>query len=315
MLIAEAVVLVVLPVFGVVVLGYVVGALRWLDRAAVRGLSLYVFNIAIPLLLFRSMAIVDLPDSVPWRYIAGYFGCALVFFGSCLWLARRLFSHTLAESGVFAFGCSYGNFIPLGIPLVLTAFGEQAAVPLFMMVAIQAPLFFPLMIAVQEGARQGSVAGVAVAAALKGVVANQYLAGIVLGALVNFAGVSLPGPVDDILALVGRSAVPCALFALGASLSYYRISGALPAAVTMVMIKNVALPLAIWQIAERWLGLEPLWQAVMVLMAALPVGINTYLFAERYDSAVAVGGTATVLSTAVSVLTISLVLASLKLPL
>ena len=111
-------------------------------------------------------------------------------------------------------------------------------------------------------------------------------------------------------ALVGQSAVPCALFALGAALSFYAIDGVLGRALVIVAIKNVLLPLLVWGVSIR-LGLPPVWQAVMVVMAALPVGINTYLFAERYECGQALAGTAVVVSTAVSVITLSVVLSIL----
>jgi len=67
----------------------------------------------------------------------------------------------------------------------------------------------------------------------------------------------------------------------------------------------------VWQVA-RSLGLPPLWQAVMVVMAALPVGINSYLFAERYQCAQPLAGSAAVISTGVSLVTLSVVLALVK---
>ena len=121
-MILPVVVDVIVPVFGVVVLGYLVGAFRWLDSGAVRGLSLYVFNIAIPLLLFKAMSTVTLPVQMPWDYVLGFFACALGSFLTVFWLMRTASGRPIGEVGVFAFGCSYGNFIPLGIPLVMTAF-------------------------------------------------------------------------------------------------------------------------------------------------------------------------------------------------
>ena len=88
------------------------------------------------------------------------------------------------------------------------------------------------------------------------------------------------------------------------------IDGVLGRALVIVAIKNLLLPLLVWGVSIR-LGLPPVWQAVMVVMAALPVGINTYLFAERYECGQALAGTAVVVSTAVSVITLSVVLSIL----
>jgi len=309
-MILPVVVEVIVPVFGVVALGYLIGAIRWMDSAAVRGLSLYVFNIAIPLLLFKAMSTVTLPAQMPWGYVFGFFACALGCFLVVFWLMRVISGGSVAEAGMFAFGSSYGNFIPLGIPLVLTAFGEAATIPLFLLVAFQAPVFFAPMIIIQESAKHRNRRGPIGWPVLKSIFANQYLLGIGLGLAINLSGLSLPDPVSEIIGMIGRSAVPCALFALGAALSFYAIEGVLSRSLAVVVIKNLLLPLLVWWVSGR-LGLPAVWQAVMVVMAALPVGINTYLFAERYQCGQALAGTAVVLSTGVSVVTLSVILSVL----
>ncbi|MEE3287581.1 MAG: AEC family transporter, partial [Pseudomonadota bacterium] len=214
-MILPVVVEVIVPVFGVVALGYLIGAIRWMDSAAVRGLSLYVFNIAIPLLLFKAMSTVTLPAQMPWGYVFGFFACALGCVLVVFWLMRAISGGSAAEAGIFAFGSSYGNFIPLGIPLVLTAFGEAATIPLFLLVAFQAPVFFAPMIIIQESAKHRNRRGPIGWPVLKSIFANQYLLGIGLGLAINLSGLSLPDPVSEIIGMIGRSAVPCALFALG----------------------------------------------------------------------------------------------------
>jgi len=106
-MILPVVVDVIVPVFGVVALGYLVGAFRWMDSGAVRGLSLYVFNIAIPLLLFKAMSTVTLPGQMPWGYVLGFFACALGLFFAVFFLLRMISSKSLGEIGILAFGSSY----------------------------------------------------------------------------------------------------------------------------------------------------------------------------------------------------------------
>ena len=310
MTILPSVVEVVLPIFMVIALGYGVGIRRWIGESSVQGLSIYVFNIAVPLLLFKSMSVVTLPEMLPWRGVIGYFGCAIgllisIFFVARFWLRDN------ATAGVFAFCASYGNFIPLGIPLVLMAFGDEATVPLFILVAFQAPLFFPIMILIQERARAREHRDPMRWPVLKSVIRNQFLLGIGLGAAINIAGVSLPPVLVTSLDLIGQSAGPAALFTVGAALSFYPIRGVLRSVAVIVVVKNVLLPLLVWQVA-KWLGLPHIWQAVMVVMAALPVGINGYLFAERYKCAQPLAGSAAVISMGVSLVTLSVVLALIK---
>ena len=312
---SSAVIAIVFPIFGVVIVGYLAGRFRVLDRRAVHGLSLYVFNLAIPILLFRVLATTDLPEALPWRYLVGYYACALGFFGVSLYLARLGFGYTRGKAGVFAFGSSYGSFIPLGIPLILATFGQKAAVPLFVLVATQALVMFPMVAAVQASADTAGKSGLGrLKAILRGIIANQYLAGIALGVLVNLSGVQLPKLVMDVVALISQSAAPCALFALGAALSQYRVAGSIASSITISVLKTLVFPALVWLVAEGLLALDPMWQAVLVLMAALPVGINTYLFAEQYRTGVPLAAGSTVLSTGLSMITIPLILGLIELP-
>ena len=117
----------------------------------------------------------------------------------------------------------------------------------------------------------------------------------------------IPAPLDRTAELVGRSAVPCALFAMGASLAAHRLRGSFRDALLATALKLVAHPALVWSCATL-LGLEPLWTKVAVLLAAMPTGINVYLFADRYRAGVNTASSAVVLSTGLSIFTISIVL-------
>ena len=305
---ADVGIAIVAPIFGVVICGYIAGRVRLLDKAAIRGISIYVFNLAIPLLLFYAMAKMDLPDVLPWRYLLGYYGCALGLFAVAFTLSGLVFGYRPKDAGIFAFGSSYGSFIPLGIPLVLTIFGERATLPLFMLVATQALVMFPVMTLVQASGDAGRGQDSRLWSFARGVIANQYLAGIALGTLVNLMDLSLPVVLVGVLELFAQSATPCALFALGAALSQYRVAGSLGASAAICVMKTVIFPVVVWLVLRLVLELDPLWLSVAVVLAALPVGINTYLFAERYSTGVPLAAASTVVSTAVSMGTISLVL-------
>ncbi len=300
---------IILPVFGVLGLGYLAARRGWFDAEANRGLSLYVFRVAIPLMLFRAMARAELPDAVPVGFILSYFGAAMAMFALGALVARRGFSFDLARQGLFGFGCSYSNLMLIGIPLVLTTWGEQAVLPLFTIVALHTPLMFTPLTAVLELSR-GDAAGTwqSLRAALGGLARNQYIVGILAGLAWNLLDLPLSGSADAVLEMFARTATPCALFSMGIALSQYRVAGEVPAALTVSLLKGVVFPALVWA-GGTWLFAVDLdWLAVAVGIAALPTGINIYLFAQQYQVGVGLSSTATVLSTALSVITLTLVL-------
>ena len=104
------------------------------------------------------------------------------------------------------------------------------------------------------------------------------------------------------------AAVPCALFSTGASLRAYRIAGALQPALVMVAIKLVVCPLTVWALATLVFDVPPLWAKVAIVLAAMPVGVNVYLFGVRYHAGEAESATAILVSSILSVATLAAVL-------
>jgi malonate transporter and related proteins len=297
------------PIFGVMAFGYAATFTRVFDEAAARALASFVFYFAIPVMLFRNMAEAALPGEMPWGYLLSYYLGVIAVFVTGTALAALWFGGPFERSALTGFGGGFGNTVLLGIPLVLTSFGDEANLPLFLMVAFHSTLQFTgitLVIEIGRGSREGlralpgKVAG--------GLASNVVLWGLLGGIAFNLAGLELPGLVERFAGLVGGAAVPCALFSVGASLRAYRLRGALPPAVLMVALKLVAHPLIVWALVSLVFAVPPLWAKVAILLAALPVGVNVYLFAVRYDAGQAESASAILLSSVLSVATLALVL-------
>jgi len=108
------------------------------------------------------------------------------------------------------------------------------------------------------------------------------------------------------------AATPCALYALGASLTRYSLGGNLREPALLVGLKTVLHPLIVWLLATQVFDVPPLWVATGVLLAALPAGITPYLFAQRYGACQSTVASAVFLSTLVSVGTLSALLFVLR---
>ncbi|MEE8573645.1 MAG: AEC family transporter [Gemmatimonadota bacterium] len=300
---------VILPVFGLVLLGFAAVRLKWLDSDAVRGLSLFVFNFALPVMLFRTLALTRLPEEFEWAFLLSYYLAALFVFGLGMVVAGRGFGRPLAGQGLAGLTASYSNTVLLGIPIVLTAFGEAAALPLFLVIATHNLVLFPPATALIEAGlgSKKSLRGLVVSTLL-GMAKNPIVDGLALGLAFNLLGLGIPDPLDSVATALGSAALPTATFALGATLARYHIAGALAEAGTLIGCKMLVQPAIVWLLATLVFDVAPLWTSVAVVMAALPTGINAYLFAERYDHGVATAATAVLLSTGLSIGTISILL-------
>lgn len=263
-------------------------------------------------MLVRTLGRVALPPEPDGALLAAYFLPTVLVFGLGALAARGAFGRGGAEPGIFGITAAFSNSLILGIPLVLEAFGEAAAVPLFLIIAFHSALLFTLTTLVAEaGLGAGQPLRRLPLNVARGLVANPILWGLAVGLAMNLAGLPLPGPADRLARYLGDASLPCALFALGANLSRFRLGGALRAALALTLLKNLVHPLLVLALA-RALGLGPLAAAVALTLATCPTGVNPYLFAARYKAAEAEAASTILLSTVVSVLTLSVVLAWLR---
>jgi malonate transporter len=301
------------PVFGIMLLGFLAVRVRMLDEAGVKGLVLFVFNFAIPLLLFRSLATTRLPDDIQWSFIFSFYGGSFTCFGIGVALGRWAFGRTLDHQAIFGMSAGFSNTVLLGIPIILTAYGPDATLPIFLLIAFHGPTLMPLTTALIQISRGGEVsAGEQARSVALELVRNPIIMGLLAGLVANLSGLVLPGGVDRTVELLGSSAVPCALFAMGASLAGYPLFGDVAPAILLAAVKLLLHPILVWILAVPVFGLEGIWVPVAVTMAAMPSGVNAYLFGARYDAAPGVAARTILLSTLISLATISVVLLLLQ---
>jgi len=300
---------VVAPVFGIAALGFTAARLRVLDPLHVKGLVLFVFNFAIPVLLFRSLGRLDFPPEIPWGFLAAFYAGSISTYGLGMLAARTVFRRPLDQAAIFGMSAAFSNTVLMGIPIVLTAFGPEATLPLFLIIAFHSALFMPLTVGIIQASRGSGISLTGQAReVIMALVGNPIVVGLGLGLVVNLAGVTVPGPVDRVAEMLGAAAVPCALFAMGASVAGYPLRGENRPALLLTFLKLVAHPLIVWIVAGPLLGISGMWLHVAVVMAAMPSGVNVYLFGARYDAAPGVAARTVLLTSVLSVATVSTLL-------
>jgi predicted permease len=319
---------VVAPVFGILGLGFLAARVRLLDAPGIRGLVVFVFNFAIPVLLFRSLAEMTLPDDIPWAFLGAFYVGALTVYATGMALARWGYHRPLEDQAIWGMGAGFSNTVLLGIPIVLTGLGPDASLPLFLIIGFHSAVLMPVTVALLHlngGAADGPRGGTGVPGAhgsggdaglragrtaivVREVVRNPIVMGLALGMTANLIGLRLPGTLDRMAELLGGAAVPCALFAMGASLAAYPSHGHTAPALALAFLKLVVHPLLVWILMGPLLGIDGIWLSTAVVVAAMPSGVNVYLFAARYGVAPEVAARTVLLASGLSVVTVSLLL-------
>jgi hypothetical protein len=302
---------IIVPVFGTVLVGWLIGRSKLLSPEGLRGLTNVTFYALFPALLFRSMSNVRI-GALSFDILFVFFGTSLLLFFASLPLARA-FGMKLGEGTVLALSGVFSNGVGIGIPFISYAFGEAGLVPLLMIISVNSLIMltlasFLIEVGGQTSSREtllGKLVG-AVVKMLKHPVIPSIFAGLFWGELCHLIpGLGTPVVIDRILQALASAAPPCGLIMAGASLAHVGLKAHWQAASVATVLKLAVMPLIVW-ISGRWLfHLDPLWLTVATLNAAMPAGANVYLIAQLYRTGVGLATNAVVLSTGASVVTLS----------
>src|SRR5581483_7903658 len=227
---------IVLPVFGLIGIGYAVAWTRFLPHDTGNALSEFVFVIAIPMLIFRIVATADFAGLSAWRLWLPFFSSFAVSWAIGTVLMQRLFGRDARGGLVGGLAAGYGNTTLIGIPLALAAYGTAGSVPMALIVAVQMPIMMAMvaLLMVRAERRDGVATAAANPAAIARSVAmnlveNPIVVGMAAGALWRFAGIPFDGFPAALVNRLADGASTLALFAMGMSLRRYGIRGNVPA--------------------------------------------------------------------------------------
>ncbi len=301
-----------IPVILLIATGFVAARARWLRPESVKDLSTLLFLVLTPALMFRAMSRVHL-ESLNLLPIAAYFTAAVALFVAVVWIGRGT-----RRAAAMAISATFGNTVAIGIPLIGLAYGEAALVTLFTIVAVHALILLTLTTVVFELAvareQPAHPAGgtkrlmVNIAVAVKNGIINPATLPTLLGLAFAQTGLGLPVALDNTLRLLAGAMAPVALMLVGVTLFGARVGELARPALGLTLLKNLLLPLLVAACAWAW-GISGPTLTVMVVAAAMPIGANAFLFAQRYDVAQPLVTASVAVSAALALVTVPVVMA------
>lgn len=295
---------VVLPVFALILAGYVCRRTGKLGETASSELSRFVVWLALPALLFKVTA-TSTWEQVwqPGFVVSVCAGCILVFVATVIYRLRQL--RRLADASIDGLSAAYANTGFLGIPLCVLVLGDEALLPAIIATLIVACLLFAVgIILVEIGLQEEKHPLRAVLKVSKSLATNPLLIAPLLGGAWAASGWALPLAATQFLSLLGMAATPCALVSLGLFLAQKQ-EGRRDGTVGLVAAKLVLQPLVTGFLAFRVFELPALWANSALLLSALPTGTGPFMLASVYNREAALVSRVIMLTTAGSLVTIS----------
>ena len=309
----QAILLVAFPIFGVILAGYLAGRWRILGGDATAALNAFVSYFALPVLFFGTLARTPVRAVFNPGLLAGFTLVVILTFAVGMLTTRIVSRGGLASMSLQGIAASWGNVGYMGVPLCIAAFGQEGLPPAMLTVivtAIISMVFGVMLIELEVAAGHGPVRTFLKAAF--NVARNPLPVSIALGIAYSAAGLPVPGPVEKWIDLLGAAAAPCALFAIGLFLSDKSIKSGLAEAGLATLVKMLLQPALAVIVLPSFVDIQSVPGKVAILMAALPTAANAFVLAKQFEISVEKNTAAVLLTTAVSVVTVSLVLVWLR---
>lgn len=285
------------PILLLLLLGFTLKRTKAIDEVFVKQANGLIFNIALPVLLFFAISSKDITESFDLLFVAsGVLGTLLLVVFLVLFSKRV----PTQQRGVFIQGAYRGNKAIVAVALSVAAYGEAILPSLAVYIAVVTTIYNLVAVWVLNST-----------GALKRIITNPIIIGIILGSLASLTKIQIPAVAISTGAYISAMTLPIALICVGANikLSSLRTNSSLVSIATL--IKLVLSPLLIVSIG--WLlGVRGDYLVILFFMSAAPTASASYVMAQEMTNSGELAAEIIAMTTAVSVLSITIGMAAVR---
>ncbi len=293
---------VALPLFALILCGYLARKKNLLNEISTAGLVNVVYYFLLPAFLFMKTLGSTLHHGVDWRLFGSFYGAGALIFVIAVVTGRWFYRHQGTALLLRGLAATFSNTGYMGVPLLILAFGDAAIAPAVTIVVFDSIFVLTGGSVLMELARgQGVYWTHALGSVLRSVPRNPLIMSVPVALAFLLLGIGLPPPAKVFADLLSNAAIATALIALGATLAIPAEGVRRSDVWQVIALKLVAHPLAVYALARYAFDLDQLNLKVAVIMACLPVAANIYILASRYGAYARESSRIMLLSTAASV--------------
>lgn len=272
----------VLPVFAIIVTGWLAGWSGYVSRSLADGLVHFAYNVAMPALLIVTIAQEPARNLLEWRFLLAFGGGSALCFAAVFLAVRAAWGRGLASSTIHGMAAAMTNTGFVALPILHSIYGQPAVLPAAIATVFVAGVMFPAaVILLESGGRGGQRRSVRPAVLAKQILLNPMVLSTLVGLAWAIAGLPIPAPVAAYLAIFAAALTPCALFAIGLGLSVDGLRANLRVSLLLAAVKLVIMPVIVYGLCLAT-GLDPLYTIAAVVCAAVPTAKTVYILAGEY---------------------------------
>ena len=298
------------PVFLVIVVGYVLKRIGWITPEFIKVANKINFKVTLPCLLIQDLMNTDFRQEFDGKYILYcMIVTSLCFFAT--WTLAKAFLKDKSLVPEFVQGSFRGSAAVLGTAFVLNMYGDTGMVPLMIIGAVPLYNIYSVIVLTIESPRREEIEGSPVKNTIKGIATNPIIIGIVVGLLLSIFRVDFPLMIDNTIGNIAKMATPLALLAIGGSFEFSNALKKMGPAVTgsaikLVIMAAVFLPVAVW------LGYRDAKLMALVIMLGSPTTPSCYIMAKNMKCDGTLTSSMVVITTMMSAFTITLIVFVLR---
>ena len=272
----------ILPVFAVIVTGWLAGSLGYVSRDLSDALIHFAYNVAMPALLIVTIAQEPARSLVAWRFLAAFGGGSLLSFGIVFAALRAFGGHGLAGAAMQGWAASMTNTGFVALPVLKATYGAPSVLPAAIATVFVAVVMFPAAALMQElDPHRSGGSAFAPPKLARHVILNPMVLSTLVGVAWAAAGIPMPGPVSAYLQILADALTACALFAIGLGVSIEGLKANIGRSAALAAVKLGLMPLIVLGLSMA-LRLEPLYLIAAVVCAAVPTAKTVYILSGEY---------------------------------
>jgi malonate transporter len=291
----------VLPVFAIIVTGWLAGWFGYISRSLADGLVHFAYNVAMPALLFVTIAQEPARNLLEWGFLLAFGGGSLLCFALVFMTVRAGWGHDRTSSTIYGMAAAMTNTGFVALPILHSIYGQPAVLPAAIATVFVAGVMFPATVILLESEGHAGTAGSAML--VKQIVLNPMVLSTLIGLVWTTMGLPMPASLAAYMNILAAALTPCALFAIGLSLSVEGIRSNLTASIVLAVVKLLIMPLIVHGLCVAT-GLNPLYTIAAVICAAVPTAKTVYILAGEYKVEEALVAATVSITTLVSVATL-----------
>lgn len=290
MLLMDKVFTVVMPLFAMIFAGYWIVRIGVIGKETVKGLVGVVFWLFLPCFIFIKTLGARDHGELDWGLLSAYYLACLVTFIIAAVGGWLIWGGNGRIAGLRGLSSISGVVGYMGLPLMVMAFGDEAALPTLMItmadnLVILAGGALIMELTAQQEVQAKPDIGRVLLTTTRSIVTNPLILAVLLAVLFIALQWQLPSPLQIFATQMTNATGPLALVALGAAFAVHRNQSLIKGdALALALLKVVVLPVLVFVSARYVFGLSDFLIKIAVIMAALPVAVNVFILASRYKT-------------------------------